>query len=133
MTLSERMRSLVAALDASLRRGLTAAVRAVNTAVRANLNGARSDAPWSYPVPRRSGNLLRNQQQQVAFPTGYVFNTATYAGAIHNGYVSEWAGKGQHRMRMKGAPRPYMDDGVETAQPFMVIQREVEGALHAWA
>jgi hypothetical protein len=127
------MRSLVAALDAGLRRGLTAAVKAVNTAVRANLNGSRSAPPWSYPVPRRTGNLLRSQQQQVAYPTGYVFNTATYAAAIHNGYVSEWAGQGKHRMRMKGDPRPFMDDGVETAQPLMVIQREVEGALQAWA
>jgi len=133
MELSQRLQALVQSLTEALRRGLVNAAKAVNDAARANLNGPRAAAPWSYPVPRRSGNLFRRQQQKVMDThTAYVFNDAAYAAGIHNGYVSEWAGRGKHRMRMKASGRPFLDDAAESAQPLMVIQREVEGALQAW-
>lgn len=133
LQLSQRIVALLRAMTEALQRGLGAAATAVNVAAKANLAGSKGDAPWSYPVPRRRGNLFRRQQTQVMDShTAYVFNDADYAAAIHNGYVSEWAGRGKHRMRMKGAPRPYLDDAAESAQPLMVIQREVEGALQAW-
>lgn len=132
MQLSERLQALAAALSAALRRGLGDAAKAVNDDARANLSGTRADPPWSYPVPRRRGNLFRHQQQKVVDShTAYVFNDAAYAAAIHNGYVSEWAGRGKHRMRIR-PPRPFLDDAAESAQPLMVIQREVQGALLAW-
>lgn len=133
MELSRRLQALVQSLTAALRSGLGNAARAVNEAARANLNGSRAATPWTYPVPRRRGNLFRSQQQKVVDAhTAYVFNDAAYAAAIHNGYVSEWAGRGKHRMRMKANGRPFLDDAAESAQPLMVIQREVEGALQAW-
>lgn len=133
LELSQRVQALMQALTEALQRGLKKGATAVNDFTRANLSGTRTAAPWSYPVPRRSGNLLRRQQMKVMDTnTAYVFNDAEYAAAIHNGYVSEWAGRGKHRMRMKGEPRPYLDDGAERAQPLMVIQREVEGELQAW-
>ncbi|HXD37225.1 MAG TPA: hypothetical protein VN624_11255 [Rhodanobacter sp.] len=133
LELSQRVQALMQGLTEALQRGLKMGATAVNDAARANLSGTRADPPWSYPVPRRRGNLFRHQKIQVVdIHTAYVFNDAEYAAAIHNGYVSEWAGRGKHRMRMKGSPRPFLDDAAESAQPLMVIQREVEGELQAW-
>lgn len=132
--LSERMAALAAALSGGLRRGLARAVTLVNKAAIKNLSGSRKAAPWSYPVPVRTpGGLRANQHAEMAGAlTGYVFNTAPYAGAIHSGYVSSWAGRGKHRMAFH-KPRPFLDDAVDAEQPLMVIQREVEGVLRAWA
>lgn len=132
LELSQRVQALMQGLTEALQRGLKLGATAVNDAARANLSGTRADPPWSYPVPRRKGNLLRRQQMKVMDThTAYVFNDAEYAAAIHSGYVSEWAGRGKHRMRSR-RPRPFLDDGAVSAQPLMVIQREVEGELQAW-
>jgi hypothetical protein len=133
-TMPAHLRDFAAAVLAALERGVTLALVATNRAAQDNLSGGAAAAPWSYPVPNRSSNLLTSQQQAKDTPTsGYVFNTAAYAAAIHNGYVSQWAGRGKHSMRMKAAPRPFQDDAVATAQPLMVIQNTFEQALPAWA
>lgn len=129
-----KVQAVLAALDAALASGIKKAATAVNKAAIANLGGNRKAEPWSYPVPVRTpGGLRAQQKMQIETPTiAYVFNTAAYAGAIHSGYVSEWAGRGKHRMVQRPA-RPFLDNAVETAQPLMVIQRDIEGALSTWA
>lgn len=131
----DKVRAIIAALDAALKSGVAKAVTLTNNVAVANLSGGRKAEPWTYPVPIRTpGGLRANQHSEMTTPlSGVVFNTAAYAAAIHNGYVSEWAGRGKHRMRMKSVPRPFMDDAVESAKPLMVIQTEIEGALQAWA
>lgn len=130
-----KVQAVIAALDKALSSGVKKAATLTNRAAIANLSGNRKAEPWTYPVPVRTpGGLRAQQQMQIETPTSaYVFNTAAYAAAIHNGYVSQWAGRGKHSMRMKAFPRPYLDDAVETAQPLMVIQNEVVEALNAWA
>lgn len=132
--LSRKMLAIIKALDAALSRGMKKAATAVNRAAIKNLSGSRKAEPWTYPVPVRTpGGLRGNQAMQIESPTtAYVFNTATYAGAIHSGYVSSWAGRGKHRMVFH-KPRPFLDDAVASEQPLMVIQREVEAELQAWA
>jgi hypothetical protein len=129
-----KVRAIIAALDAALKSGVAKAVTLANNAAVANLSGSRKAEPWTYPVPIRTpGGLRANQHSEMTTPlSGVVFNTAAYAGAIHSGNVSEWAGRNKHRMTQRLA-RPFMDDAVETAKPLMVIQTEVEGALQAWA
>lgn len=133
--LGAKMKAIIAALTAALSAGVREAITRTNRAALANLSGSRSAAPWTYPVPVRTPGGLRGNQgiQMDGRFAGYVLNAARYAAAIHNGYVSQWAGRGKHSMRMKAAPRPYLDDAVETTQPLMVIQRRIEGALATWA
>ncbi len=132
-TMPPHLRDFSAAVLAALDRGVSLALVATNRAAQDNLSGGAGAAPWTYPVPNRSSNLLTSQQQNKDAPnSGYVFNTAAYAGAIHSGYVSEWAGRGKHRMRA-AMPRPFLDDAVETAQPLMVIRNTFEKALPQWA
>lgn len=130
-----KVQAVIAALNGALQTGVAKAVTLTNNAAIANLSGSRKAEPWTYPVPIRTpGGLRANQHAEMPTPlSGVVFNASRYAAAIHNGYVSEWAGRGKHRMRMKATPRPFLDDAVETAQPLMVIQTEIEGALQAWA
>lgn len=130
----QKVQAVLAALDKALAAGLKRAVTTTNKAAIANLGGSRKAEPWTYPVPVRTpGGLRAQQQSQIESPTsGYVFNTADYARAIHTGYVNEWAGRGKTRMVQRLA-RPFLDDAVETAQPLMVIQASVEGALQSWA
>lgn len=129
-----KMQAVIAALDKALITGVRKAATLVNRRAIANLSGSRKAEPWTYPVPIRTpGGLRANQQMQIESPTSaYVFNTAAYAHAIHSGMVSEWAGRGKHRMVQRLA-RPFLDDAVETEQPLMVIQTQVEEALSAWA
>ncbi|NMW23477.1 hypothetical protein HFP05_03400 [Rhodanobacter denitrificans] len=129
-----KVQAIIAALSSALHTGVGKAVTLVNNAAIANLSGSRKAEPWTYPVPIRTpGGLRANQHSEMTTPlSGVVFNTSAYAGAIHGGNVSEWAGRGKHRMTQRLA-RPFQDDAVNTAQPLMVIQTEVQGALSAWA
>lgn len=129
-----KVQAVIAALDAALISGVKKAAALTNRAAITNLSGSRKAEPWTYPVPVRTpGGLRANQQMQIESPTSaYVFNTAAYASAIHSGLVSQWAGRGKHRMVQQVA-RPFLDDAVETAQPLMVIQTEIVEALSAWA
>lgn len=129
-----KVRAIIVALDAALKSGVAKAVTLVDNQAKVNLSGGRKAEPWTYPVPVRTpGGLRANQHSEMTTPlSGVVFNSAAYAGAIHSGYVSEWAGRGKHRMTQRPA-RPFMDAAVETVQPLMVIQTDVQGALSAWA
>lgn len=132
--LSKKILAIIKTLDAALNRGMKKAATGVNRAAIKNLSGSRKAEPWTYPVPVRTpGGLRANQGMQIDSPTtAYVFNTAAYAGAIHSGYVSSWAGRGKHKMVFH-KPRAFLDDAVASEQPLMVIQREVETELQAWA
>jgi hypothetical protein len=129
-----KVQAVIAALDSALSRGVKKAATLTNRAAIANLSGNRKAEPWTYPVPVRTpGGLRAQQQMQIESATSaYVFNTAAYAGAVSSGDVSEWAGRGKHRMATRPS-RPFIDDAVEIEQPLMVIQNEVVEALRAWA
>jgi hypothetical protein len=136
-SLLQNIRVMVDSLNAQLSTSLNKAADGVNAIARRNLSGAKNAAPWSYPVPRRSGGLLLNQKTQRTTPanpfTAYVFNLASYAAAVHSGVVNEWAGRGKTRKRIKAAGREFIDDAVAEFQPLMVIQRDIEqGWLRQW-
>jgi hypothetical protein len=57
-----------------------------------------------------------------------VGNSARYAHAIHSGNVSQWAGRGEHRMVQRQA-RPYLDDAVEEVDPAGIVQGGIREAL----
>lgn len=120
-------RRIRATLDASLDRGMTMALLAVERAQVKNLSGG--GAPFSYPVPVRTGNLRRSAgHSRESLTSGYVFNTAAYAGAVHSGHVSEWTGRGEHRTVDRTA-RPFLTDAVEQSKPSMIVQAEISKGL----
>lgn len=131
--LGDDLQRLWAALDAGLHKGFKRAALAINTAAEDNLRGAKTAPAWSYPVPARTGNLLGSQNYKVEPGlVAYVFNNATYAGAVHSGRMSSWAGRGKHRI-IYGDARPFLDDAVKDNPPELPIRTEIGKVIAAWA
>ncbi len=99
-------------------RGVRKATIAVDRAAAKRLSG--SGAPMSYPIPVRTGFLRRSQGLQVTTDSGMVFNTADYAWAIH---------EGRKDIPKLNKRRPFLEDALKDANPGLVIQAEVRGAL----
>lgn len=107
--------------------GLRRALALVDAQAQALLSGA--GAPWSYPVPVRTGNLRRHEGMRLLSPTsGMVFNTADYANAVHTGRVGQWAGRGKSVVVQRAA-RPFLDDALERVRPEDVVIGELLRAL----
>ncbi|MDY6981162.1 MAG: hypothetical protein SV201_14905 [Pseudomonadota bacterium] len=109
-SLAKRYKRRAQALGGALVKGLRRAASAVNREQIKNLSGSNSAEPGSYPVPNRSGNLMRDANWAVdagASPAGYVFNTAEYANAIHTGEMETPQG-----VKYAVRPRPFLDDAV---------------------
>lgn len=126
--LAQRYHARAAALIGAVRASLRKAALAVERAMVKRLSG--SGAPWSYPVPVRTGFLRRSTFVQMPDSNlAVVGNSASYANAVHTGYVSEWAGRGKHRMRMKAEPRPFLDDAVKDVDPASIVRDGIVAAL----
>lgn len=109
-SLAGRYKRRAQALHGALVKGLRRAASLVNRKQIENLSGSNSAAPGSYPVPNRTGNLMRGANWAVdpgVNPVGYVFNTAEYANAIHTGEMETRQG-----VRYAVRPRPFLDDAV---------------------
>lgn len=129
-TIAERFRRRAAAVVGAIRGSVRRAALAVEKFATKRLSG--SGAAWSYPVPVRTGFLRRSMFVQQPAPLfAIVGNSADYANAIHTGYVSEWAGRGKHRMRMKSSARPFLDDAVADADPAGMVRADVVAAVMA--
>jgi hypothetical protein len=93
------------------------------------LNGG--GAPWTYPVPVRTGYLKRSTfVRQPASTVVVVGDTAVYAHAIHEGVIPVRAKGGGYRMAIH-ARRPFLDDAVTDAQPGAIVTEAIVGALGA--
>jgi phage gpG-like protein len=122
-----KYRDRAAALAPAVRASVGRAALAVERAMVRRLEG--SGAPWSYPVPNRTGHLSRSTfVQQPAANMAVVGNNADYAMAIHSGLVSQWAGRGKHRT-VQHEPRPFLDDAVKDADPASIVYDGVAGAI----
>lgn len=99
-------------------RGVRKATIAVERAAAQRLTG--SGAPMSYPIPVRTGYLRRSLGVRVLETEGMVFNVAEYAWAIH---------EGRKDIPKLNKRRPFLEDALKDADPGLVIQTEVRGAL----
>lgn len=125
--LAKRYGARAAAIIGAIRASLRKAALAVERAMVKRLSG--SGAPWSYPVPVRTGFLRRSTFVQTPGDAlAVVGNSAAYANAIHTGEVSTWAGRGKHKMQQRQA-RPYLDDAVKDADPAAIVSAGIKGAL----
>lgn len=118
--------SRAAKLPAAVRRGTRNVLLAVERAAVKRLSGPGSAAPGSYPVPIRTGNLRRSMGvRQDTDMSGYVFNRALYANAIHSGmtpYNNPHAKKSYRGRR-------FLDDAVAATDTMHVFRRTVVRAL----
>lgn len=102
-------------MDAALLKNMTRAAAAVDKAQVKNLSGHKGAAPGTYPVPNRTGNLMKSHFFQVnSNHEAYVGNTAAYALPVHQG---ESAGRSGGFIN----PRPFLDDAVQTVKPTEMI------------
>lgn len=124
--IAEGMRQRIALIDGAVRFGVGRAALAIERAATLNLTG--SGAPYSYPVPVRSGTLHRGMgTEQPQSVLAIVFNAVEYAWPVHTGDVNEWrshyAGPSDDYVMTVSRPaRPFLDDAV-AATPWadMVI------------
>jgi hypothetical protein len=122
--LATQYRTLAARLSAALQRGLLKAMSAVEAAAQKLLSGG--GAPFSYPVPVRTGNLRSSLGDEQLSPTAVeVFDTADYARAVHEGVFSEWAGRGKTKI-VQRQDRPFLTDALQSAQPTDIVVAELE-------
>ncbi len=117
--LSPQLRRRAAAMPAALRAGLRRIGDKVERGMNRNLSGG--GAPGSYPVPRRTGHLARSGGNRVGDREVVVFNSALYAGAIHEGF---------HPYGNPNAPRypgrPFLADAAAAADPVAEIADQLE-------
>jgi hypothetical protein len=99
-------------------RGVRKATVAVERAAAKRLTG--KGEPMSYPIPVRTGYLRRSLGVRVLETEGMVFNVAEYAWAIH---------EGRKDIPKLNKRRPFLEDALRDANPGLVIQAEVRGAL----
>lgn len=110
-TIANRYRRRIRALNGALAKGLRKAAAAIDREQVANLSGAKSDPPGSYPVPVRKGTLRGGHGWAVNdHKRGAVFNTTEYAMAIHN-------------------DRPFLDDAVEAVDYPAIVAGEVRKGM----
>lgn len=116
---ASRINRGLAAMDAALRTVLRNLAIRINRNAISNLAGSNSDAPGSYPVPNRTGNLMRGQGWQMASNNraAFIFNDRPYARAVHEGQESS----------AKFGRRPFLDDAAQDVD----ILGETQFALRA--
>lgn len=114
--------------DAALAKGIRKAAIAVENEASDRLSG--SGVAFTYPVPVRTGHLRRSLGVKTSRTGGEVFNTATYAFAVHEGKVGWWA---RGKVRRKGVRnvtrRPFLEDALKAADPGLIIQATMRAAL----
>lgn len=120
--LPARFRARAAAVDGAIRIGLRNIGDKVEREANRNLSGG--GAPGAYPVPRRTGNLARSGGNVLGQRSVVVFNSAEYAGAVHEGF------------RAYGNPnapfypgREFLADAADKVDPVAEILEPLERAL----
>lgn len=103
--IAAKYRQRINRLNAALKRGLNRGARAVDAEQVKNLSG--SGPAGSYPVPVRKGTLRGGHGWAVqSHRRGAVFNTTTYAMAIHR-------------------DRPFLDDAAKAVDVTAMVADEV--------
>lgn len=72
----------------ALQRAFRRLATVVHRAADRNLSGP--SAVWSYPVPRRTGDLARGMASTASAFDAVIENTVPYAWAVHTGIHPRW-------------------------------------------
>jgi phage gpG-like protein len=126
--IAKRLRARIRTWDDRVKDGLRRIVTKVDREQVKNLSGSNADAPGSYPVPDRTGTLLRGHFSDVkSSRLALVGNTTEYALAIHSGNMTTKNGV-QYALR----PRPFLQDAadkVDAAEEMALALRQSVIAL----
>lgn len=106
-------------IPAAVERGFRKLAVMVHRAADANLSGP--SAAWSYPVPRRSGDLARGMYSRSDAASAEVGNSAPHAWAVHSGQHPFWKSP-------PARPRPFLYDAADSVDAAEVIGGELRGA-----
>ena len=106
----ERMRGRAAAVDSVVQRFLRDVSARVDREQIRNLSGG--GPAGAYPVPRRTGNLARSAGHTVSRTSAVVYQAASYARAVHEGFQAY----GNPDAPYYG-PRRSLTDAIETVDP----------------
>lgn len=100
-----------------------AGLRRIYVAVERSANALLSGggAAWSYPVPRRSGDLARGMYGRIDAFTAEIGNKASYAWAVHTGKHPRWRSP-------PAVARPFLTDGAGKVDHVAIMESAVRGA-----
>lgn len=116
-----------AGISRAVASGTRSALLAIESEAVKNLSG--DGAPFSYPVPVRTGNLRRDRTVQQPEPgIGILAFLASYAWAVHEGEVGEYEGRGKTKI-VQRSPRPFAQDAVDKVDPAHFILEAVDGVI----
>lgn len=101
-------------------RGMRRIAVLVHRAADTNLSGPK--AAWSYPVPRRSGDLARGMYSRSDLSTATIGNSAPHAWAVHSGVHPRWPVPPARQ-------RPFLGDAAAGIDPVAEMQAELAGVL----
>ena len=111
---AKRYAAYVAGWDAALEDGVRRVAMAVDNAASERLSGA--GAPRTYPIPVRRGFLRRSGGYRAQGREAFVFNSAIYARAHHQGF------RPYGNPRAKPVPaRPFLRDAFDSVDPGAII------------
>lgn len=117
--LADAYRGAAAQFPQHLQRALRRLATLVHREADKRLSGP---APaWSYPVPRRSGNLARGMASQASPIDAVIENTAPHAWAVHSGVHPRWPSP-------PAKPRPFLGDAAAAVDHEQILRNAVSEA-----
>lgn len=121
--IANRLREKLLFMDRAIPDGLQRAAIKINAEALKNLSGNHADAPGSFPVPNRTGNLFRSQNWEMSPDrrSAFVFNAAPYAIEIHEGRDTS----------AKYGRRPFLDDASNKIDMLAEMQMAIQRSLQA--
>jgi hypothetical protein len=106
----------------ALQRAFRRLATIVHRAADQRLSGP--SAAWSYPVPRRTGDLARGMASNASAFDAVIENTVPYAWAVHTGIHPRWPSP-------PARPRPFLADAAAQTDHVAILGEAVNEAAPA--